>query len=523
MIPHDVAVDSSRILQFQHEVAYLDRMVPSEAEVHDDSELLTSKDGVLVIAWLWPSPIYELEFDPFEAAARMNQTLWEKAATDLQKVGAEQALKTASRAFDRQRERRRQVVASRFVRILESTARAAGRSVDDLKTHVRWSAPLSQLELHRLLHAHVPFSFPVIVSLCSALQLEFAEAWVLADPERLARRIDQSVLANGISDHLHFLALENLESVARKLPRGSADTGQVLELEIYRAPLPGSRYWSLYEALAGDERDSPDYTLAEIDRILVDAGEMHLPDSARTRADRSWWAGSGARTQGRPQVGAWWAAGYRIRHLEIDPSSSRIASIGFEALPGRAQWLASPERTVRREYRVPGPMKVAIYPELEVLNAGLTEFARLLEAHTKGGDLRGITAGLTEFAALLEAQTKELDLEGARAGLTGMAAALERLSDLNLSRIDSLAQVEANVPDDFNVRGLTEFLKLQGEADRSQIESHFSQLRDAPVDPAWMTNLLTKARRQGWIINNGTRSQPRWTITRLTVPLNPST
>lgn len=30
-----------------------------------------------------------------------------------------------------------------------------------------------------------------------------------------------------------------------------------------------------------------------------------------------------------------------------------------------------------------------------------------------------------------------------------------------------------------------------------------------------MTNLLTKARRQGWTVNKGTRSQPRWAATRL--------
>lgn len=53
----------------------------------------------------------------------------------------------------------------------------------------------------------------------------------------------------------------------------------------------------------------------------------------------------------------------------------------------------------------------------------------------------------------------------------------------------------------------------------SQIEGHFNQGRDKPVDAAWMTNLLTKARRQGWTVNNGTRSRPRWASTRLTAAL----
>jgi hypothetical protein len=471
MTPHDVAADDSRLLRFQNEVAYLDRMQPSEDEVRDDTELLDSKDGVLVIAWLWPSPTYEPRFDPFDAASRENQVLWENAARDSRRVGAEKALKTASRAFDRQRQSRRQVAASRFVRIIESTAQAVGCSVEDLKTHLQWSAPLTQLELDRLLRGYTPFPFPVIARLCSALQLEFTHAWVLIDPQRLERRIAQSVLASGISSHLSSLTLDNLESVVRKLPRGSVDGGQAQEFDIYRAPQPGGRYWSMYKALAADERASPDYTFAEIDRLLVDSGEVPLPESAR--ADRSWWAGNGAKTEGRPQVSAWWAAGYRIRHVAIDPSSGRVASIGFEALPGRAEWLANPERAVGREYRVPGPVEVEI-----------------------------------------EAQTRGLDLEGAKAGLTEMAAAIERLKDLHRSIADARAKLEENVPDDPDIRRLTELLERRGEADRSQIERHFNQVRDEPVDAAWMTNLLTRARRQGWTVNNGTRSQPRWAATR---------
>ena len=75
------------------------------------------------------------------------------------------------------------------------------------------------------------------------------------------------------------------------------------------------------------------------------------------------------------------------------------------------------------------------------------------------------------------------------------------------------------VPDDPDIRHLVEFLDEIGEADRSQIERHFNQAREKPVGPTWMTNLLTRARRQGWTVNNGTRSRSRWASTTLTANL----
>lgn len=495
MTPHEVAADTSRLLRFQNEVAYLDRMQPSEDEVRDDTELLRSKEGILVIAWLWPNLIYDPEFDPFDAS-RENPVLWENVARDSESVGEEPAtvFRTTSRAIDRRRQRRREVAARRFGAIIELTARAVDCSVEDLKTHLKWAAPLTELELERLLRGDTPFLFPVVVRVCSALQLVFTDAWVLVDQQRLAHRIAQSVLASEISDHLRLLTLDNLKSAVRKLPRESVDAEQAQGPDTYSAPRPGGRYWSLYEALAADKRQYPNYTLAEIDRLLVEAGEQPLPVSART--DRSWWAGTGAKTEGRPQVSAWWAAGYRIRSIAIDPSSGRVASIRFAALPGRGEWLANPERTAQREYRLPGPLEVWIYPDVEGIAIALTDFANQTEALTRGLNLEGLKAGLSEFARAGEAQARGLDLEESR-------AVLDRLKAPNRS----------NVPDDPDIRHLIEFLRQLGEADRSQIERHFSQLRKEPVDAAWMTNLLTKARRQGWTTNNGTRSRPRWTTT----------
>lgn len=473
MTPHEVAADNARLLHFQTEVAYLDRMQPPKDEVQVDADLLGSKAGVLIIAWLWPTPSYDRGFNPFDAASAEKQVLWENAAKHSQPVGTQKALETASLAFDRQRRGRLWVAARRFAQILESTARAVGRSVEDLKTHLEWSVPLTQLELGRLLYGHTPFPFPVIVKLCHELQLEFTDAWVLVDPPGLARRIDESVLASGISDDLRSLTLHSLESVKRKLPpRRNANARQAQELGVYRAPRPGGRYGALYEALAADERDHPDYTLAEIDRLLVDAAEMPLPDSA---ADRSWWAGNGAKTEGRPQVSAWWAAGYRIR--KVNPSAGQVTSIGFAALPGRADWLANPERTAQRKYRVPG--RIEIYrDEHDLAVATIRE------------NPEGLKALMDAFAKLPAI----------------FAAAFEESA---LSK----------APDDPDVRHLVEFLDKVREADRSQIEGHFNLVRDKPVDAAWMTNLLTKARRQGWTVNNGTRSRPRWASTRLTAAL----
>lgn len=476
MTPHDVVADAPRLLRFQNEVAYLDRMWPPDDEMRADTELLGSKVGTLIVAWLWPTEDYRPDSDPFDAALREDQELWKRAIKNQHSAGADDALEAASRAVDRCRESRRHIAARRFEWIIESTAREVSCSVEDAKTHLMWSVPLSQLELERLLDGLTPFPFYVIVRLCEALRLEFTDGWVLDDPRLLARRIELSVRASEIASHLRLLTLDNLTSVERRLPRGTVDAGQPQDLDSYRAPERGGRYSSLYEVLAADERDRPEYTLAEIDRLLLGAGELGLPDSARK--SRSWWAGSGVKSEGRPQVSAWWGAGYRVEHVSTDSVTDEVVSIKFQALPGRAEWLADPERTLRREYRPPGD-KVRIYPDLATLREDRQ-------------------ADLDERVSALASR---FDFEGFRKGISPV---LENLA----------AWRRSYVPDDPDVRDLTAFLESVGEADRFQIERHFSQVRNESFDAAWLTNLLTKARRQGWTINKGTRKQPRWAAIR---------
>ncbi|WP_104062497.1 hypothetical protein [Arthrobacter sp. 4R501] len=531
MTPNAIAADKAQIVRFQNEVSYLDRMYPSEDEVRDDAELLNSKEGLLIIAWLWPSPLYLEGDDPFYIASRVNQAVWENVAKLSPGIGAENGTAAVEYALKRRLQRQREIIASRFDRIIKWTAEAVGCSIEDLRTHLKWSVPLTDQDLHRLLTGYTPFAFPVIVRLCSALQLEFVDAGFQIDPAGLLHRIERSVVASSISSQLQYLTVDNLESIAKKLPRGSADAGRAQDLDIYHAPQPGGRYWSLYTVLAADERVAPDYTLAEIDRFLVEAGAKRLPASAT--ADRSWWSGSGTKPEGRPQVSAWWAAGYRIRKVATYPSSGQIKAVGFAALPGRSEWLSNPNRTVQREYRVRGSEKVWIYPKLdgaiagltvlagaiemvakeldvEGLAAALTPLAKATEMVAKEVDVEGLAAALTPLARATEMPTKEVDLQGFKAGPTGMTAALQRITELNLSR----AKLEANVPDDPDVHRLVRFLSEVGEASRSQIEGHIKETQNMAVDPAWMKNLLTKARRQGWTVNNGTRNQPRWAVKR---------
>ena len=244
-MPDDVAADASRLVRFQNEVAYLDRMQPSDDEVRDDAELLGSKAGVRVIAWLWPNA------STTRASTRSTtcQRRTRGSGTTLSRTHTWPARLRPSgrraRAVDRRREHRRQVAARRFERIIELTARKLGHDdVEALKTHLKWSALLTQLELDRLLRAQTPFPFRVIFGLCGALQLEFRGGWDLVDPQRLARRIEHSVRASAIAAQLDRLTLDNLENVARRLPRAT-DAGQSQGRDSYRAPAPGARYSSL--------------------------------------------------------------------------------------------------------------------------------------------------------------------------------------------------------------------------------------------------------------------------------------
>lgn len=65
-------------------------------------------------------------------------------------------------------------------------------------------------------------------------------------------------------------------------------------------------------------------------------------------------------------------------------------------------------------------------------------------------------------------------------------------------------------PEDADLHRLVELLNKVEFVGRTEIERHFSEALGKPVDPTWLTNLLTRARRQKWATNVGTRSKPRW-------------
>lgn len=477
-MPHDVAADRSLRRRFQYEVAYLDRLQPTDSEAGADTQLLGSKFGVQIIAWLWPSLSYEPSYEPFDGDLG-DKVMSDDAAAQPGALSAEARSDEATIDLDFQRRARMGVAATRFLQLIRSTARVADRSEEDVMTHIQWSVPLSQFELARLLVTHTPFPFRVIVGICEALQLEFTQAWVVVDPQGLATSIDQSVLASRISDRLHALTAGELEAVENKLPRQPPSADQDQGPERYLAPRPGGRYWSLYEALASEPRDAPEYTLAELDKILLEGGEQRLPESARN--DRSWWAGSGTRTEGHPQIAAWWAAGYRICELGTDHSSGGVRSVRFEALPGRAEWLADPTRTARREYQVPGP--------------------EVLEVYRSEDDIELRNPDPIFTVAWIAAIAPDLGATAASASRSMSAAVQAALED------------RPPFPDDPDILHLVEFLDEVGEADRTQIERHFNRGRPNEVSRAWLTNLLTRARRQGWTINYGTRRRPRWAST----------
>ena len=478
MTPDQVAADRWLRHRFQYEVAYLDRLQPTDSEAGADAQLLASEVGRLIIAWLWPNLSYEPTFRPFDDD-HGNELTPADAASHLAQRRTDEESEGETIGPDDQRRARMGVAATRFLQVIRSTARLVDRSEEDVMTHIRWSVPLSRFELARLLVTHAPFPFRVIVGICETLQLEFTEAWGLADPQGLASRIDRSVLASRISDRLRALTTDDLHAVEDKLPRRPPSTDQAREPGRYLAPRPGGRYWSLYEALASDTRTAPGYTLAKLDRILLDAGEQRLPESARS--NRSWWAGSGTRTEGHPQIAAWWAAGYRVRGLKTDRASGRVQSVRFEALPGRAEWLADPMRVARRIYQEPGPDVIEIYRSED--------------------DLELSTPDPIFTEAWITAIAPDLGSTAAAASRSMSALVQATLED------------GRPLPDDPDIVHLVTFLDEVGEADRVQIERHFNHRRPNEVSRAWMTNLLTRARRQGWTINHGTRSQPRWAST----------
>ena len=63
---------------------------------------------------------------------------------------------------------------------------------------------------------------------------------------------------------------------------------------------------------------------------------------------------------------------------------------------------------------------------------------------------------------------------------------------------------------------LTDLLREQGHADRSDMDALLgpvlSEALSAEQKATKITNLLTKLRRRGVIVNRGTRTKPRWEL-----------
>ena len=356
-----------------------------------------------------------------------------------------------------------QDVATDFRRFLATAVKVSGRPASEVAAHAGWRASLSPRDLDRLLDGREGFSIPCILDLCDALQLEFRDRWLLVDPRRLTRRIDESLTAVRVVRRLRDLPGDRLESLYRGLPNGSAE---VSAAGPYLPPPQGARYRPLFEVLASDDRERPAIDVRNLDRALQERGDgAGLPKSAY--ADRSWWAGTGSKAAGRPQVSAWWAAGYRIGTLVTDAVTGAVLTVTFEALPGRDLWLADPKRLEGYgfEEREPEP-----------------------EARPIVGE-------------------RAVDLLLPRSLLSGPPASAH--DGLAGDEADHTVEPEAasKIHDDLTDR-LVSSLDALGEADRATVAAKL----DVNLSDTELSNLLTRARRRGHVVNYGTRTRPRWVV-----------
>lgn len=420
MIPSEVAADPALRGRFLMEIAYLDGVARSPAEEMWGTDVLASDDGEAVIAWLWPDRTYAPDFDPFDRSDGRHV----KDPPSYRKLLRDELLKvvvTAQVETDRPRE-----------------------WVFD---YVRWTSRLSVLELDRLRegYGHVELMCRVL----GALQVEFRkDGWVLRDPDQLGRRIDQSVQASQIAEHLRFLTVTKLDSLREKLPQGTDVPVEPSVPVSYPAPQIGSRYRPLYDALAVDERTNPFYEIVD-GALVLQNGAFKLPEEAV--ADFDWWRASGTET---PQAAAWLAAGFRAG-VPFRTGVHGLTGIGFGSLPGRGAWLAEPNRLALGAYRLP-------------------ELVPIRGVVGTDGNLAAATA----------------------AGVTPRA-----------EHAPELPEVKRAVPEDIEV--LVNFLLAGGEARRKEIEQHLRQeLGD--LKPTEVTNLLTRARRRRHAVNRGSDTKPRW-------------
>lgn len=298
--------------------------------------------------------------------------------------------------------------------------------------------------------------------------------WLVKDPRGLGERIDEAVaeLTSVSTARSTIRRLANLEDKWPPLAR-PGDT--------YEAPAPGSRYRALYEALASHEASA----MLEVDptaaRIRGSQGWIDLP--AASVRDRTWWSGSGQSAAGRPQVRAWWAAGFGAPDLTLN-GDGLIVAVRFLSLPGRSEWLKRfplEERVSRGVYTVPAASNtpyhaVHSYSGPSVWEMGDEEFGTL------GAPFRRVSAALSPAVGRSSRSAEEAE------GPT--------------------------VSDERTIEGLVRYLREHGESGRREIEEHIAASASGPgaalVTAGRLPNILAKARRQKLIVNIGTRKQPRW-------------
>lgn len=299
--------------------------------------------------------------------------------------------------------------------------------------------------------------------------------WFLLDRADLGERVDEALAELG--------SISAARATIRKRFDWSEDRPSIYRPgDTYTAPALGTRYRGLYEALATTAVQVP--TL-DVDpaafRIRTARGWIDLPPSAIR--DRAWWSGSGQSVTGRPQVRAWWAAGYGSPKLATN-DDGLIVSAQFPPLPGREDWLqehSTEERLASGRYTVPPAPNTPYHA-----------------AFTYGGPSVWQMDN-EQFAAL-------------RTSLTGSRPATAPDRSENSSEE---AQSSETVRTDADQIGLlVQHLRQHGESGRREIEALFAtqtaKLSDDLDLAKWLPNLLAKARRQRRIANIGTRKQPRW-------------
>lgn len=466
------------------EVAYRGGRPEDPAVVEYDADVLSSPSGLLTVAWLWPDQTFASNVDPFELAAASTPEDWRA------RLGAqvEHAMRQTSRGL----------------------AAYGVDAVDEIRDYLMWQAELSEGDLRRLAEGRVD-QLAVWVRICRWLHLEFDNGWHIADPARLARRIEQARMASRIARRLRDIPASKLRDTWTRLPIDLPDAVPPTPREVYHAPK--GRYRSLYQALAEDQRKSPTYAISEINEILTHQGESPLPPSATS--DPSWWAGRGTKVAGRPQVAAWWAAGYRIaesygslrihrdnliletvyedegREMQADERERlrAITGVTFEALPGRALWLKNADRVEQGEYRMPGDFSVSVPPR---------DAPPLLSDYVS----RALFAldRPTDVIDWVPVPEQEPDTDGPRhvdehdedAALTTLINLIEAAGEMNREEIvRSLAKADE---------------EPSVEKPTAIASSREGVSREAKT-------LLTKARRRGLIINRGTNRKPRWVTT----------